>query len=120
MADESGNKKSGKKKGLPKPEKSAPESVEESAYQDEKIFTIIYFHPTKYEDSECVSINCQACDAEVTHGYICELNVAVEDTGEEFLESYVICEDCYTRFVEPMLDIIFRNMDDKIQYSGNL
>lgn len=122
MADDIGKKKTGRKNAkAPDSEKVTSTSTdEESAYQDEKLFTIVYFHPTKFDDTECVPINCQACDGEVTHGYFCEMNVTVEDTGEEFLESYVICEECYAQYVEPMLDIIFRNLDEKIQFSGNL
>jgi hypothetical protein len=106
-------------KEKPKKRTKKGEDKERAQYVDEPLLRITYFHP-KCEKQGAMGLICQICNEQKQHGFVIDMNITLEDTGEEYIDTFVICEDCFESYASAPINSLVRNICEMVQYESNL
>lgn len=90
------------------------------SYKMESLVSVKSFNPIRTDCDGCTAFKCQVCGENTLNGYIIELSMMDDKTKENFIESFVICEECAEAMVMPLLNALARNVDELAQYESNL
>lgn len=94
--------------------------IDSPLYHDEPVLRIKYFYPVD-ENRKPPGLACQKCGGEKVRGFVVELNIELEETGERFTDTLVFCEDCMTKHgIAALINTFIRTIDEMAEFETNL